>query len=84
MDRSVAEEVVHAAVDCDVRLNQALRLIESACSKDECEKFRRSIAFIIWSLFDKLTLPIYEEHIDLAPPSLHDVVRRSIEMRRGR
>ncbi|WP_394829302.1 hypothetical protein [Pendulispora albinea] len=81
MDRTIAEEIVRAAVDCDIRLNKALRFVESNGTQAEFEAYRSAVAPIIWQLFERLQLPVYEEYIDLAPEELHDVVKRSIAQR---
>jgi hypothetical protein len=67
MDKNVANEVVAIVRKCIRDLNESLCLVRDRGSEDEFVAYRLGFAHVLSEIQDRLTDPIYREHMDLIP-----------------
>ncbi len=67
-DPETARQAVELASQANKLLIESLELVQSKCSKEEYEAYRRAMAHVTGRLFFLVMEPIYCTHLSLAPP----------------
>ena len=73
MQKKIAREVIDMMEKCIVQMSELIPLVEEHCSTEEVRAFRRGVGFTISEMQDRITDPIYREHMDLIPKDVEYV-----------
>jgi len=66
----IAREIVEAVEKYVGKMSDMLAVVESNCAQEEIKAFRRGFGFVLSEIQDRLTDPIYREHMDLIPKEI--------------
>jgi hypothetical protein len=65
-----AKHVSELFQDINERLMGSADKIESSCTPEEVQTYRRRVGTLVYSAFEQILVPIYKKHPDLKPPNL--------------
>ena len=51
-------------------LDDSVRIVQESCNDEELKAFRRGIGYVLSELQDRITDPIFREHMDLVPEGI--------------
>ncbi|SIO61169.1 hypothetical protein [Paraburkholderia phenazinium] len=66
-NKNVATELIALLYQADGAVNEAIRIAQEKCPPDEFVAFRRGMADVIYTLFEKGVVPICRRHPELIP-----------------
>ncbi len=66
-DKGIALNISRLMLDISARLNDSLIEVQEKCSKDEFEKYRRGLSYILAYIATEVLNPLYRAHADIKP-----------------
>lgn len=66
-NKDVATQLISLLYQADRSVNEAIRIAQEKCPPDEFATFRREMADVIYTLFEKGIVPICGLHPELIP-----------------
>lgn len=66
-DKALALEVSSLMLKINGSLDEAIGVVQVKCSHEELEELKLAIGEIMYTVFEKMLIPIYKEHPDLVP-----------------
>ncbi len=69
-DKHTAEKINRLMVDISEQLTASLRLVQSECSEEEFQEYKKAVAMLLGYAFTEVAGPIYERYPDLMSDGL--------------
>jgi hypothetical protein len=66
-DKEIAQNISKLMLDISGRLNDSLYEVQEKCSKEEFEKYRRGVAYILAYIATEVLNPLYRVHPEIKP-----------------
>ena len=66
-DKRFALEVSNRMLKINGALDEAVSFVQDHCTNEELEQFKFAVGEVMYMVFDKALIPIYNEHPDLVP-----------------
>ena len=66
-DKEIAQNISNLMLDISARLNDSLIEVQEKCGKDEFEKYRRGLSYILAYITTEVLNPLYRAHPDIKP-----------------
>lgn len=66
-NNQTAAEVIALLYDANKSVNDAIKIVQANCSVEVFSTFRRGMADVIYTLFEKGIVPICRQHPELIP-----------------
>jgi len=66
-NHELSEKLILNAGEADKLIHESLFWVRDACSQQEFEDYRRSVAHVMALIFEKIVVPLSKEHPDLDP-----------------
>lgn len=70
MKDQVAKDTVELILDISKKLNDSAKLVCKNTTKEESDKYVKSIAKILFDLYIDILIPIFKEHPEYKPKEL--------------
>jgi hypothetical protein len=70
-NKRVAKQISELMIDYSEKLNDSIILVKESCSKDEFEKYRDAVSYIMANMSTRVMYPLYLENPELKPEGFY-------------
>lgn len=70
MEKDIAKQILGRMWACIDNLNEAVKIADAKCGKDEARVVRRAVGYALSEMYDRLADPILREYPDLLPQGI--------------
>ena len=70
-NRGIAKQISELMIDYSGKLNDSIILVKEKCDKEEFERYRDAVSYIMADMSTRVMYPVYLEHPELKPDGFY-------------